>query len=103
MSIDDLKKMDSHIKARQKPAWSEHPMGTKFPKSKPRWKETSTPTSHGITFNVGNFKRNAHRVISGIGAARKKLGDIGDRYPNLRDPSWMLDDDPFNQKKRKKR
>jgi len=90
MSIDDLKRMDTRIKSRQQPRWTEHPIPKK-------------QHGRGITFNVGNFKRNAHRVISGIGAARKKLGDIGDRYPNLRDPSWMLDDDPFNQKKRKRR
>lgn len=56
-------------------------------------------TSSKITFSRENFKNNVQRVRN-IGG---KLREFGDKHPNMRDPSWMLEDDPFNTRRRKKR
>lgn len=90
MDIEGLKKLGSRINAKQsKPAWSEYPMGTKFSHEKPRWKETGTPSERHITFNKDNFTRNVTNI-------RGKLKDFGDKHPNLRDPSFLINSKQFD-------
>ena len=104
MSYDDLKKMGSHITNKQnKKPWKEYSIGTKFPREKPRWKEQSTPTQRHITFSTSNFKNNSKRVLNTLGKVRGKLAEVGEKYPNLRDPSNVFDYNPFEPFKGKKK
>lgn len=80
MSFDDklLWKMHNRLEAKKAPS---------------RFTENAMPTQKKITFSRENFKTN----VSKIGAG---LRSFGEKHPNLRDPSWMLSDDPFGMKPR---
>ena len=65
MSIEDLRKMGSHLQGKR---FSEQPMTQ--PKK--------------ITFSRENFKTN----ITKVGGA---LRSFGEKHPNLKDPSWLTD------------
>jgi len=84
MSLDDLKKMGSHLQNKKAPS---------------RFQESAMPNNK-LTFSRDNFKRNTGRVIGAMQKGRSKLQTFGDKHPNLRDPSWMLSDDPFGTKPR---